>query len=102
MNGKTYTIILADGSSIKDLRLNGNNFISKAKLTPEIFEGKLTRVIIFDGSVEEVHTNMELVQITKVEKEYWFVLRDISEEELIWAKIRADIDYLSMMTNVEI
>ena len=38
MEDKTYSITLADGTVIDDLKLNGNNFISKSPITKEIFE----------------------------------------------------------------
>lgn len=98
----TYTITLADGTAIEDLSLNGNNFISNKKLTESSFTD-LSRVTITDedGKSEE-RDNMELVQIVKSGKEYWFVLRELSPQEIRDAKIQADIEYLAMMADVEI
>lgn len=98
----TYTITLADGTAIKDLSLNGNNFISTKKLTESSF-ADLSHVTITDedGKPEE-HDNMELVQIAKNGKEYWFVLRELSPQEIRDAKIQADIEYLAMMADIEI
>lgn len=33
---------------------------------------------------------------------YWFVLRDISEEEFARTKMQSDIAYIAMMSNVEL
>ena len=99
MEEKIYKITLDDGTVISGLRKNGDNFISSTKITESIFEDNLAVVKIDDGEQEEVHNNMDLVQITPVGNEYWFVLRDITAEELILAKMRADIDYLGMMTD---
>lgn len=101
MNEKIYTITLDDGTRIENLHLNGNNFISREKLAPSDFDGKLSKIIINDGETDEVYTNMTLVQVTKMGNEYWFVLRKIPEREIKEAKLRADLDYLAMMTNVE-
>ena len=38
MENKTYSITLADDTVIGDLKLNGNNFISKSPIAKEIFE----------------------------------------------------------------
>ena len=38
MEDKTYSITLADGTVIGDLKLNGNNFISKSPIAKEMFE----------------------------------------------------------------
>lgn len=102
MDEKIYTITLEDGTKIENLRLNGNNFISQEQIDPEIFDGNLGKVTINDGENDEVHENMGLVQVTQTGKEYWFVLRDIPESEIANAKLRSDLDYLAMMTAVEI
>ena len=102
MDEKIYTITLEDGTKIENLRLNGNNFISQEQIDPEIFDGNLGKVMINDGENDEVHENMGLVQVTQMGKEYWFVLRDIPESEIANAKLRSDLDYLAMMTAVEI
>lgn len=102
MEEKIYTITLEDGTQIENLRLNGNNFISDKKINASVFDGNLGKVVISDGEYDETHTNMALVQVTKMGSEYWFILRDIPEDELRNAKLRADLDYLAMMTDVEI
>lgn len=98
---KIYTITLADGTVITDLRLNGNNFVSKKRIRDSVFDGNLSDVVINDGERDEVHTNMELIQMTKMGSEYWFILADIPKERLEREQMRADIDYIAMMTDVE-
>lgn len=98
---RIYTITLADGTVISDLRLNGNNFISQEPITESMFDGNLSDVVINDGEHDEVHSNMELIQITKMGSEYWFILADIPKERLEKEQMRADIDYIAMMTDVE-
>ena len=46
---KTWTIELADGTTLEGLTLNGNNYVSKAKLTADDFDGNLSHVKITDG-----------------------------------------------------
>jgi hypothetical protein len=100
MDEKIYKITLADGTVIDDLKLNGNNYISKEVIYPEVFNGNCSPIVISDGINNEVHGNMELVQVVEVNGEYWFVLRDISLEELDRIKTRSDIEYIAMMTDV--
>lgn len=102
MDEKVYTITLENGTKIENLRLNGNNFISQEQIDPEIFDGNLGKVVINYGENNEVHENMGLVQVTQMGEEYWFVLRDIPASEIANAKLRSDLDYLVMMTAVEI
>ena len=95
MEEKIYKIILGDGTEISNLKLNGNNFISTEKIEESVFADNCSPVTISDGTTETVHPNMELVQIVEqVPGEYWFVLRDISEEEFARTKMQSDIAYV--------
>lgn len=102
MDKKTYVITLADGTEIRNLRLNGNNFISAVPIDAATFEGNCSTVIVNDGENDEVHENMELVQLTPMGEEYWFVLRDLTDGELEKIKMQSDIEYVAMMAGVEI
>lgn len=82
MDKKIYTVTLADGTELPHLRLNGNNFISGSRITHSMFAGNCSTVVISDGETEELHEHMALVQITENDGEYWFVLRDIPEQEI--------------------
>lgn len=98
-----YKVILADGHIIEDLELNGNNYISRTELTEDIFKNNLAPVIITGPEeLEELHPRMKLIQLMQYGNEYWFILDDISEREISEAKLRADVEYLAMMTDVEL
>lgn len=101
MDEKIYMITLSDGTEIGNLRLNGNNFISTVPIDAAIFEGNCSLVVINDGENDEVHENMELVQVTPVGEEYWFVLRDLTAAELKQIKMESNIEYVAMMAGVE-
>lgn len=97
MDEKNYKITLADGTELSNLTMNGNNFISEATIDPGIFQSNCSPVVISDGEHDETHENMELVQVTEVNGQSWFVLRDMTPKELEQAKIKSDIEYLAMM-----
>lgn len=102
MDEKIYKITLANGTVIDNLRLNGNNYISDKEITADMFLGNLATVTINDGEKDVVYENMDLVQIMKYDDEYWFILRTMTKRELQDLKNRADIDYIAMMTEVDI
>lgn len=83
--------------------MNGNNFISRKEITEESFAGGLSEVTMEcdDGTIETLH-HAELVQITRSGKEYWFVLRELTSGELDQLRIRSQIEYLAMMTDVDL
>lgn len=99
---KIYTLTLEDGSKIENLHLNGNNFVSETEIDPEIFDGNLGSVTINDGERDMIYKNLALVQITQIRGKHYIFLREISKAEMDQAKLRSDIDYLSMMSNIEI
>lgn len=101
---ESFKITLADGTQFKNLKLNGNNYISKTKITEEDFKGKLSKVIIENETekTSEEFKHMELVQIVHYEDGYYFVLRELSEQELKDIKIQGNLDYLAMMVDVDL
>lgn len=102
MDEKNYKITLADGTELSNLTMNGNNFISEATIDPGIFQSNCSPVVISDGEHDETHENMELVQVTEVNGQSWFVLRDMTPKELEQAKIKSNIEYLAMMCDVDL
>ena len=102
MEEKKYSITLADGTVLKNLKKNGDNYISGSKVTEDQFVDNSSPVVISDGETEDIHENMELLQIQKYGKEYWFVLAEISPEQMEKIKMQSDIEYLAMMAGVEL
>ena len=89
-----YTITLADGTEIKNLSLNGNNFVSDTPIDASIFENNLQAVHITGPNVDETFENLELASLREDGGKYWFVLRNLSDQELKERKILADISEL--------
>ena len=100
---KSWKITLSDGTQLKDLKQNGNNFVSETEITADIFNGNLSKVVIEDqnGNVQECE-HMELVQIAHYKDGYYFVLRELTQDELKEIKTQADIEYLAMMSDIDL
>lgn len=94
-----YTITLHDGTEIKNLSLNGNSFISATPLDESLFAGNLQTVRITGTDMDETHDNMELVSIWQDGGKYWFVLRELSAQELKEQRMLADITALASATD---
>ena len=105
-----FTITLNDNTKLEGLRLNGNNFITNNESHAAKLNGKLGRVtnilkdVTISGDAEYDqggligdHEFMEIVQCVKYENEWWFVLRDLSAEEIRGMRIDARLDYIEMM-----
>lgn len=90
-----YTITLSDGTKLKNLELNGNNYISKTILEDSVFEGKLDTVVISDGEKSETFTDMKLMSNRVDGGKSWFVLGEKTaqekKEEAIAAVLAANV-----------
>lgn len=96
---ENITIALSNGTELTGLELNGNNYISPEKLTEDTFADGLSPVVI-NG---EEHEQMALVQcIQHADGRSWFILRDATPEEAAQAKLRSDIDYLALMSDIDL
>ena len=100
---ETYTIILPDGTVLDNLTCNGSNYISSVRVNADddCFQN-CSPLIIRCGDTEEVHEHAALVHVTKYGEEYWLAFRDISAEELMAEKLRSDLDYIAMMTDIDL
>lgn len=90
-----------------------NTFHSPTEITEDTFDGKMSEVHIAasDGDMTECAypdtlNDAELVQImqpTDTPDGQWaFILREIPADELLRAKIQAQIDYLAMSSDVDL
>jgi hypothetical protein len=96
---ENITIALSNGTELTGLELNGNNYISPEKLTEDTFADGLSPVVI-NG---EEHEQMALVQcIQHADGRTWFILRDVTAEEVANAKLRSDIDFIALMSDIEL
>lgn len=62
MNERKYSIILADGTVLSNLRRNGTNFVSEEQIDGSLFDGGLDILTISDGEAEIVLRHAELIQ----------------------------------------
>lgn len=96
---ENITIALSNGTELTGLELNGNNYISPEKLTEDTFADGLSPVVI-NG---EEHEQMALVQcIQHADGRTWFILRDVTAEEVANAKLRSDIDFIALMSDIKL
>lgn len=89
-----YTITLNDGTEIKNLSLNGNNFISDTPLEESMFAGNLQTVRITGPNVDNTFENLDLASLREDGGKYWLVLRQLSEQEIKERRMMADINAL--------
>ena len=106
MNEKIYTIVLADGTSLTSIHMDGTTLISREEISEKTFVDNLTSVTFTDGEntleFENLALNYVREEMVDDHYEYWFSFRRISEDEMEKARIWAAIDFVAMMSDVEL
>lgn len=99
MEGQTYTIEFADGKTLENITMNGNNYVSQVEITEDDFTD-LSSVTITDeeGHVEELGET-ELVKIMHYSDGWYFILHELCPEEISRRNMEAQTFYTAMMTD---
>ena len=100
-------MLYADGVKLADgLTLNGTNYVSKDEVDvsglPKVF--KLT-VKDSDGNITEEFEHAKLLQQVQYawdDNKFYLAFAPVSEQEIMNAEFKANIEYLAMMADVDI
>lgn len=91
-------MILSDGTTLRNLTVNGNCLISDFGIKSEILTDKNLKTVTVN---EQEYHNVTLVRKWEHDGKVWLALRQKTEEELWREQLQSNIDYLAMMTDVE-
>ena len=109
----SYKVELSNGKVFSGLGINGTCFVSKAEVKAVDFAGGM-KLVKVSGRYEpetgesggyEVSYEWEYPKLGGVEKigsEWYFWFEEVSEESRAVEKAAADVEYLAMMTGVEL
>lgn len=92
------TIKFKNGETL-EAEVNGGCFITDAE---PAFPVDLSEVEVEKDDEITVLKNVEVVKAAPVDSRYWFALREMSESEIKTIQTRADIDYIAMMSDIEL
>ena len=84
-----YKITLADGTVLKNLELNGNNYIAEGVIDDAVFKDNLATVTITDGKTTETYEDMVLLSNRVDGGRPWIVLGEKSAQEKAMERINA-------------
>ncbi len=98
-----YTITLANGNTFENLQCNGMYFISSSEITEDQATGKISPVMFEHGSDQFTVDYMSFAEILHpADNEWWVKLETIQPDEVKRLTTAAKMDYLSMMTGVDL
>ena len=97
---ETVTISWIDGSPTLEAEVNGGSFIVDEK--PE-FPAVLSVVTLsYSNGNEATLNNARIIECASVDGRYWFTIQEIPQDVIDKAETQAKIDYLAMMTDVDL
>lgn len=95
-----YTITLANGEKIRNLEMNGTNYVSKNRIDESIFDNNLSTIKVSDGESETTYTDMVFVQQMRwSDGSYYLAFREKTKEEKIIDLIKTNSD---SMTDIQV
>ncbi len=78
-----HKITLYDGTTLENLELNGNNYISNTIINDNTFINNLTTVEMNDGEQTQIYTDMKLVANRVYDDKSWFILAEKTRQDKI-------------------
>ena len=78
---------------------NGSSLITDSR--PD-FPVDLSSVTVIGAGGERNYKNVEIVECASVDGRYWFAFREISEAERAARQMQANIEYIALMTDVDL
>ena len=97
-----YTIEFSNGEKIENLTLNGNNYVSKTEITEDMFNNLLNITIIGSDNSKQIIQYGKLLQIAHYQDGWYFIITEMSPDEIFKEKILANIDYIAMETGIDL
>ena len=107
----SYSLILSSGKSFTGLEANGDYFETASPLAAEDFSGLMSRVSVVDNGNNDgvvppveagIYTDLEVCHIFSADGKSYVCLKHKDTSEADALRDRADIEYLAMMTGVEL
>ena len=109
MKNKTYTLIIEGQNNtitVENLTMNGTNYVSEAKVDttnwPSSFAFTATDE---DGNITEQFDHAKLIQQVSYDWDggkWYLAFAPVSEQEAQNAKLQSKVEYLAMMTDVDL
>lgn len=78
---------------------NGSSLITDSR--PE-FPSDLSFVTVTRTDGERIYKDAEIIECASVDGRYWFSFREVPESERAARQMQANIEYIAMMTDVDL
>lgn len=82
-----------------EAEVNGSSLITDSR--PE-FPSDLSAVTVAGADGERIYRDAEIIECASVDSRYWFSFREVPETERTTRQMQANIEYIAMMTDVDL
>ena len=105
-----YTITLNDGTKLEGLTFERNIFFSSSMIDSTKLRGKLSPATISnnegkseaDDGITGTHAHMEVCYNKEMDGKFALALGDIPDDRWEFEKLRANQEYIAMMTGIQL
>ena len=103
-----YSVILDGGRTFTNLGRDGSYYVSEQEVTAEMFKGWNGKYrVVSEGAADEYglsgeYAGSELKDVFKGSSRWYFALGEVDRTAVEAMRDRADIDYIAMMTGIEL
>ena len=95
-----YTLILADGTKIENLALNGDSFVSAERIDEAVFQGNLSTLTITHDGETEVRRNVEYTGQLEGPDGWYFSFADIPSQEVVNRNMNELLDSMASILSI--
>lgn len=95
-----YTLILADGTKIENLALNGDSFVSKERIDETVFQDNLSTLTIMHDEETEVRHNLEYTGQLEGADGWYFSFADIPPQEVVNRNVNELLGSMASILNI--
>lgn len=96
------TLKLSDGQVINNLIVNGDVFVSRNPIDPDIFEDNVNPITVTINGEATIHDDWKFCGLISINDEWWICFSEMSAFEKLELDFQSKIDYISMMTDIDL
>lgn len=98
-----YMITLSDGTKLGNLHMNGTCYVADRDIPESVFLNNCSPVTIYDGTDTVTYDHMVYQSLKQFEEgKFYFSLRELTSQELFEMRTNSNVEYIAMMSDVEL
>lgn len=97
-----YTITLADGTKIKNLKRNVDCFVSGEKIDESIFVDNTFPVTISNGTLDMIYEHAYEPKVSEIDGKYYFSVHEMPQQRVEILELKSQLVFMAMMSDINL